>query len=234
MDKLGVLDTELIASKRAVYTLIGIMDFIYSFYAEVNDKRTWMCKSMGMSKFHNELLVYFGVDRLRYIYLVRDPRDVAMSFMKTPVGDCHYYAIVTKWCRLQDQVLPILRDTPDLILLVRYESLLVNKEKVVEEICEFIGKRRFGKTMRLGSVLAAASRSSSRHLADPRSSVSPSLNSPHTLHPTTPLTPSIPPLPSPSTHPLPYTCCAAHSSSVEPPSALRQPRRRLSRISSRT
>jgi len=133
------------------------MDFIYSFYAEVNDKRTWMCKSMGMSKFHNELLVYFGVDRLRYIYLVRDPRDVAMSFMKTPVGDCHYYAIVTKWCRLQDQVLPILRDTPDLVLLVRYESLLVNKEKVVEEICEFIGKRRFGKTMRLGSVLAAAS-----------------------------------------------------------------------------
>ena len=34
-------------------------------------------------KFHDLLLEFYGEKRLRYVYLVRDPRDVAMSFMKT-------------------------------------------------------------------------------------------------------------------------------------------------------
>lgn len=63
--------------------LLSIFDAIMSTCAKVNGKRMWMCKSMGMSKFHDLLLEFYGAKRLRYIYLVRDPRDVAMSFMKT-------------------------------------------------------------------------------------------------------------------------------------------------------
>ena len=67
-----------------------------------NAKRIWMCKSMGMSQFHDMLLTFYGEERLRYIYLVRDPRDVCLSFQKTPVGDCHPYNISKKWARLQN------------------------------------------------------------------------------------------------------------------------------------
>jgi hypothetical protein len=63
--------------------LLSILDAIHSFFAQTNGKRMWMCKSMGMSKFHDLLLEFYGKKRLRYVYLVRDPRDVAMSFMKT-------------------------------------------------------------------------------------------------------------------------------------------------------
>lgn len=90
-----------------------------------------MCKSMGMSAYHTSLLKFYGERRLRYIYLVRDPRDVAMSFMKTPVGDKHYYAIVKKWAKLQKQAIAILDDTRVVIINIKYEELLEDKENMI-------------------------------------------------------------------------------------------------------
>ena len=135
----------------------AVFDYIMSTYAMANDKRTWICKSMGMSEFHAVLLNFYGPGRLRYIYLVRDPRDVAMSFMKTPVGDCHYHAIVSKWCRLQKLVIPIMEQMPAIIKEVRYEALLKDKQAVLADLYEFIGARRAGNLLRLGSVLAMES-----------------------------------------------------------------------------
>ena len=111
--------------------LLSIFDALMDFFAEANGKELWLCKSMGMSAYHRSLLKFYGKERLRYIYLVRDPRDVAMSFMNTPVGDKHYYAIVKKWAKLQDYAMAILRDTPDIIFNTKYEELLENKEEVV-------------------------------------------------------------------------------------------------------
>jgi hypothetical protein len=68
---------------ESAFYLLSIFDAIMSFFTQANGKRTWMCKSMGISQFHGILLEFYGEKRLRYIYLVRDPRDVAMSFMKT-------------------------------------------------------------------------------------------------------------------------------------------------------
>jgi serine/threonine protein kinase len=70
------------ALESGIY-LLGVFDAIMNFFTQANGKRTWMCKSMGISQFHDILLEFYGEKRLRYIYLVRDPRDVAMSFMKT-------------------------------------------------------------------------------------------------------------------------------------------------------
>lgn len=68
---------------ESAFYLLSIFDAIMSFFTQANGKRIWMCKSMGISQFHDILLEFYGEKRLRYIYLVRDPRDVAMSFMKT-------------------------------------------------------------------------------------------------------------------------------------------------------
>ena len=90
------------------YYLLAVMDEIYNIAAIENDKRTWVCKSMGMSQYYDMLVTFYSEERLRFIYLVRDPRDVGLSFMKTPVGDCHYYAILKKWAKLQNFALKIL------------------------------------------------------------------------------------------------------------------------------
>ena len=124
--------------------LLSIFDAVMDYFANANSKTTWMCKSMGMSQHHKYLLEFYGPKRLRYIYLVRDPRDVAMSFMKTPVGDCHYYAIIKKWVKLQEHAIKILSETPNLVCKVHYEELLEDKEAVVGRVYNFIGERRFG------------------------------------------------------------------------------------------
>jgi hypothetical protein len=51
--------------------------------------------------------------------------------MNTPVGDKHYYAIVKKWAKLQEQAIAILESTPDIIFNIKYEELLENKEDVI-------------------------------------------------------------------------------------------------------
>ena len=94
---------------------INTKDEIYNINAIACDKRTWICKSMGNSQFHDMLLTYYGEERLRYIYLIRDCRDVALSFMRTPVGDCHYYTIITKWTNLQRHALHVLSVSEDLV-----------------------------------------------------------------------------------------------------------------------
>lgn len=112
---------------------------------------------MGMSQFHDYLLSFYGKERLRYIYLVRDPRDVCNSFMRTPVGDCHPYAISKKWAKLQNYSARILHETPDLIHQVCYEEVLGNKHGQVAKIVEFMGARDVCRSMRRGSIVAIKS-----------------------------------------------------------------------------
>ena len=72
---------------------------------------------------------------------------------RRPVGDCHYHAIISKWTKLQKVALRVLAETPKLVHKVHYESILHEKKKVVAEIYDFIGKRRFGGVKRQASVL---------------------------------------------------------------------------------
>lgn len=130
--------------------LVATMDEVMNVYAIANDKRTWMCKSMDNSKFHDLLLRFYTPKRLRYLYLVRDPRDVAMSFMKTAVGDCHLHAIVTKWVTLQRQALLAIQNVES--IQVAYEDLVTDKDATMKDIFEFLGERTFGRLTRKTSV----------------------------------------------------------------------------------
>lgn len=136
------------------YYLLSLFDEIMNTMARVNGKRIWMCKSMGMSQFHDMLLTFYGKERLRYIYLVRDPRDVCLSFQKTPVGDCHPYNIAKKWARLQNYAAEILARDPELVHTVHYEDALQDSDAEVAKIIEYMGARETCKSMRRGSVCA--------------------------------------------------------------------------------
>jgi len=107
---------------------------------------------MGNSQYQDMLLTFYSEGRLRYIYLVRDPRDVAMSFMKTPVGDCHYYATADKWAKLQNHALRVLSVCEELVQQVPYENLLQNNENTMKCINYFMRKRKFGKVLRRGNI----------------------------------------------------------------------------------
>ena len=73
--------------------------------------------------------------------------------MKTPVGDCHPYAIITKWCKLQNSAMHILHTNPDLIHQVCYEEVLGDKKHQVAKVVEFMGARDVCRSMRRGSII---------------------------------------------------------------------------------
>lgn len=155
----AVSSSKRIRSKRGTETLengmllLSVFDAIMDTAMQLNRKHTWICKSMGMSNFHDLLYEFYGESRLRYIYLVRDPRDVAMSFMNTPVGDCHYHAIASKWTKLQEKAIRIVKAHPQLVHQVHYEAMLTDKTRTIEKIYDYIGKRRLGGIKRQASVL---------------------------------------------------------------------------------
>lgn len=44
---------------------LSIFDSIMESYTKCNGKRTWICKSMGMSTYHNLLLDFYGENNVR-------------------------------------------------------------------------------------------------------------------------------------------------------------------------
>ncbi|HTW68728.1 MAG TPA: sulfotransferase [Acetobacteraceae bacterium] len=73
-----------------------------------------------------------------FIYLVRDGRDVAMSWIDA--GWQRYYEPGFEWPRAMGCLRRDLRAYPDRVLEVRYEDLVRRAEDTTRRICEFLGE----------------------------------------------------------------------------------------------
>lgn len=77
----------------------------------------------------------------KYIHLVRDGRDVAISFARTPWWSND---ILENLCRWERETSVIFDDSaellePDQVLNVRYEDLVEDPEKTLIDVCGFLG-----------------------------------------------------------------------------------------------
>ena len=77
----------------------------------------------------------------KVIHLIRDGRDVALSFARTPWWSHDVIENLRRWER---EASVILRDSsevlkPEQVFLVRYEDLVHEPERVTKEICCFLG-----------------------------------------------------------------------------------------------
>lgn len=116
------------------HTLIEVFMRIYEQKAVHDRAQFWCCKSM-------ESVNYYGALEASdispfYIHIYRDGRDVALSFMKAPVGPKHIYFLAEKWkneqalsLQLQTQV------SEERFIPVRYEELIHNPSQVLRFIC---------------------------------------------------------------------------------------------------
>ncbi len=83
----------------------------------------------------------------RLIHLVRDPRDVIASFIKQKwcpdnLEDAisYYKSIISRWFEIEKTL------DPEKFLVVKFEDMISNPEKVVSEMCSFV-KLDFEKEM---------------------------------------------------------------------------------------
>ena len=126
-----------VRSRCSKNSLIAIFGAIMEIYAEHHKASAWMCKSMQNIRWAKELNCYF--DSPKYIYLYRDPRDVALSFSKAVIGEKHPFFITQQWVELQELCLAQ-RDTlgSDQFFSICYEDLISNPEHIIKDLCIFL------------------------------------------------------------------------------------------------
>lgn len=119
-------------------SLVAVFDAVMQIYARQQGASAWLCKSMQNIRWAKQLNDY--LPQPKFIYLYRDPRDVALSFSKAVIGDKHPYHVTRKWAELQQLCLNAQQFLgPDQFIHVRYEEMTSQPEKVIRRVCKFLG-----------------------------------------------------------------------------------------------
>lgn len=132
------LDEDALVRDARPRDLFGIYLALYQQYAAAVGKRRWCCKSTFMIDHVSRILTHCPDARL--IWLVRDPRDVALSSRRSVFNPCHPYHTAMLWTRQQEQGLRFETNlAPECLLRVHYEQLVTAPRQTLETICRFIG-----------------------------------------------------------------------------------------------
>lgn len=119
--------------------LISIFFEIYDQYLEYSCKARWCCKSTFMIE-HVAAILRLAPDA-RFIFMVRDGRDVAVSAKDSIFNHFHVYYSAQRWSREQRLGLDWMAQlSPEQIMLLRYEELIADPHSVVRSICTFLGE----------------------------------------------------------------------------------------------
>lgn len=120
------------------YHLFEIFRLIYEQVAKSKHAGYWCCKSM-QNLFYSQAMEAYGLD-LKYIFLYRDGRDVALSFKKAIVGDKHVYHLAKQWKEEQDICLELYKQYgAEKVFLLNYEKLVAEPENCMRSLCTFLG-----------------------------------------------------------------------------------------------
>ncbi len=106
----------------------------YELYAELQDKPRWGDKTPRyVSKMR---AIQRVLPEARFVHVIRDGRDVALSVLDRTVKDLTVAAVAGRW---SEKVTKARRDAPRLrhYLEVRYEDLILEPEAMLKQICEF-------------------------------------------------------------------------------------------------
>lgn len=136
-DGISQFDRQEVRNLCQANSLVAVFSAVMTIYARRQNANAWLCKSMQNVRWAKELDEY--LDNAKFIYLYRDPRDVALSFSKAVIGDKHPYSVAMKWGKLQQYCLDAekwLR--PEQFKRVCYETLTSEPEHVITDLCDFL------------------------------------------------------------------------------------------------
>jgi sulfotransferase family protein len=124
-------------SGRDAYRFIAAAPF--EAYAAAHGKPRWGDKTPHYVHHVDQLLQVWP--RARFVILVRDGRDVALSLRRMPFGPNNAWAAAQWWARGVRAGARAQREHPEAVLTVRYEDLARRPGEQVARLCEFLGLR---------------------------------------------------------------------------------------------
>lgn len=121
------------ASRRPVRRLRLIRGLGHWTYADLRNARRWCEKTPANIFYYAEIDRHFR-GRLRFIQIVRDGRDVCTS--RHPKAPDRPWVLVERWKDAIRAGLGI-AGRPN-VLTVRYDDLVIDHERTLERICDFV------------------------------------------------------------------------------------------------
>jgi hypothetical protein len=132
------IDGERVLAESAP-TVFGVVAAIYEQYREGAGKARWGCKSTFMVDHVDEALA--GYPSARFVWLVRDPRDVASSARRSVFGPCHPLLTARLWTAQQERARAArARLGAEVVALFRYEDLVADPRAEITRLCGFLGE----------------------------------------------------------------------------------------------
>jgi hypothetical protein len=117
----------------------GIVEALLGSWTVRQGKARWGEKTPHHTLFWRTL--WEGFPGLQVIHLVRDGRDVALSFRTAPFGPKHVYHVARHWATYlaaAEEARTVLG--PSAFLQMRYEDLLAEPEGELRRVCAFLGE----------------------------------------------------------------------------------------------
>lgn len=119
--------------------LINIYFAIYDQYLQNAHKKRWGCKSTFM--IYHVALIRQYYPAAKFIYMVRDGRDVAVSAKETIFNHYNAYFTAKLWSKEQQIGIYWLNKlSKNDIFLLKYEDLLISPSETVRSVCSFLNE----------------------------------------------------------------------------------------------
>ncbi len=131
-------DPAQIAAAARPADLVGVMAALYDAARLQAGKARWGNKSTFLLHHVDRLLARDPDAGL--IWLVRDPRDVAVSSRDSVFNPCHPRRVAALWARQQAEGLRLRARLGDRLHLLRYEDLLADPEGRLRALCAHLGE----------------------------------------------------------------------------------------------
>jgi len=117
---------------------LAIFEQIYSLNATVQNKRRWGCKNLRLFCYFQRVVDFFP--NAQFIYLIRDPRDVALSYKKVSYWNRNIMSSAQAWSRDQRTGIQLIESYPSQVFFIKYEDLIRTPREVIKKNCDFLGE----------------------------------------------------------------------------------------------
>lgn len=119
-------------------SFLSIYDFVHYSESSVDNLDRWVTKDVEIHNYVYPIYTYY--ENPKFVWVVRDPRDVVLSMLKKPDHSFSVYYAAHRWLKEQKKILSLTndRDLSANIHKVRYRDLLNNPERTMEGLCEFL------------------------------------------------------------------------------------------------
>jgi hypothetical protein len=138
-------DWDTVPDRRATLAAIekgdfhGVVDALLRTYAGHHGKQRWGEKTPDHAKCWKAVLA--GFPSMQVVHIIRDGRDVALSWRNARFGPKHIHLLADRWVKYLNTMDELRDNLPaDAYCEVRYEDLIADAEPVLRRVCEFLGE----------------------------------------------------------------------------------------------